>query len=307
MKTKIMKRDLRGSHKFEVNHDGHVVNSPENLEKLRKLFLDRKIINGKKLGPGDPGDFDFGAWHVLCHLAAGCAVFRNTDKYLWVEISHVPLIDVYTATVNVETEKEPVSAFPLLSEEGSALLNKAELLGFVEGSSLGHVSARDSNDLKGKFNKWTRQEFDMDVKSKKDGGRVWEHWCTVRDITPNASVGLSVLKAYLTMVSVSGGRLVSIVARGRRKYSHPEQLAALVKAGFISPEDATIDITPKPISRKAELLIYSAEPKKCLQAARMLKWDEHNISYFMFARRIKDWNTTNRVRNELINEKLLNP
>jgi hypothetical protein len=35
---------------------------------------------------------------------------------------------------------------------------------------------------------------------------------------------------------------------------------ALVKSGYFI-EDAIIDINPKPIPRKAELLIYSAEPK----------------------------------------------
>jgi hypothetical protein len=217
----------------------------------------------------------------------------------------VPLLDIYTATVTVSAEKEPVRTFPLLSEEGAMLIENAELLGFIEGSSLGHISARDSEDKPGKFNKWTRQEFDMNAKSAKDGGRVWEHWCTVRDLTPNASVGLSVLKSYLAMVSLCGGRYVSVVARGRKQYHHPEQLCALVKYGFISVDDALINITPKPIPAKAELLIYSADPAKCVKAAEMLPWDEHDISYFMFSRRIKKWNTTNKVKNDLTRKMLL--
>jgi hypothetical protein len=297
--------NTRGKLKFETGKDGHLILNDSNAEKLRRMFLDRKIINDKLLGPGDPGDFDLGAWHVLCHLAGGCAVYRNSSKLLWIEISHVPLADIYSATVTVDSPDEPVCTFPLLSAEGKNLLQKSELLGFVEGSSLGHISAKGSNDKPGKFNKWTRQEFDMDPKSKKDGGRVWEHWCTVRDITPNAVVGLSVLRSYLAMVSLCGGRFVAAVARGRKQYHHPEQLAAMVKYGFISAEDAIIDITPKPIPKKAELLIYSADPVKCVKAAAMLDWDEHDISYFMFSRRIQKWNTTNKVKNDLIKENLI--
>lgn len=295
----------RGISKFEINNNGHLLYHDSNLEKMRKMFLDRKLINGALLGPGDPGDFDLGAWHVLCHLAGGCAVYRKSGKFLWVEISHIPDVDLYTATVTVEVCDEPVSTFPLHSSEGSALLEKAELVGFVEGSSLGNISAKDVTDNEIIFNKWKRQDFNLDPDSKSDGGRVWEHWCTVRDITPNARIGLSVLKAYLAMVSFCGGRLTSLVARGRKQYHHPEQLTALVKYGFISKEDALLEITPKPIPGNEEFLIYTANPQKCVQAAKLLPWDEHDIAYFMFSRRIDKWNTTNKVRSDLQKAKLI--
>lgn len=295
----------RGISKFEINGNGHLLFNESNLEKMRKMFLDRKIIDGALLGPGDPGDFDLGAWHVLCHLAGGCAVYRSAGTFLWVEISHVPFVDLYTATVTVEVCDEPISTFPLTSPEGQALLEKAELVGFIEGSSLGNISAKDMIDSEVKFNKWKRQDFNLNEDSKSDGGRVWEHWCTLRDITPNAKVGLSVLQAYLAMVSFCGGRLVSIVARGRKQYHHPEQLIALVKYGIISKEDALLDLNPKHIPGKEELLIYSADPKKCVQAAKILPWDEHDISYFMFSRRIDKWNTGNKVKSDLQKAKLI--
>lgn len=295
----------RGISKFEISTNGHVIFNDANLEKLRKLFLDRKLIDGTLLGPGDPGDFDLGAWHVMCHLAGGCAVYRNSGKYLWVEISHVPMIDIYIATVTVEVKEEPVNTFPLMSSEGQAIMEKAELVGFVEGSSLGHISAKDAKDSAEMFNKWTRQEFDLEENSQGEGGRVWEHWCTVRDLTPNSKVGISVLKAYLSMVSLCGGRFVSLVARGRTQYHHPEQLIALVNYGFISKEEALADITPKPISNKEEMLIYSADPKKCIQAVKALKWDGPGISYYMFSRRIDKWNSTNNVKSDLQKANLL--
>jgi hypothetical protein len=295
--------NFRGESKFEIGAKGHLLNNETNLEKLRKLLLDRKIIDGDLLGPGDPGDFDKGAWHVFCHLAGGSAVFKKEDSYLWLEISHIPFIDLYTPTITVSSKKESVCTFPLLSEEGNLLLKNAILLGFVEGTSLGHISARDIIDDEKRFNLWKRQDCDFDIESEKDGGKVWEHWCTLRDITPKASLGISVLKSYLSIVSVCGGRFVSIVARGRRLYFHPEQLVALVKYGFITKEDATTDIIPKPIPKKQELMLYSAEPKICVKAVEALPWDKNKISYFMYKRRIKEWSNTKDVINDFINSK----
>ena len=107
------------------------------------------------------------------------------------------------------------------------------------------------------------------------------------------------------MVSFCGGRFAALVARGRKQYHHPEQLTALVEYGFISKEDALLDITPKHIPGKEELLIYTADPQKCVQAAKLLPWDEHDISYFMFPRRIDKWNTTNKVKSDLQKAKLI--
>ncbi|MDD5363432.1 MAG: hypothetical protein PHN88_15015 [Ignavibacteria bacterium] len=266
------------------------------------MLLDRKIIDGDYLGPGDPGDFDKGAWHVLCHLAGGCAVFKIPGALLWVEISHVPVADIYTATVTVSSTNESVCTFPLLSDEGNLLLKNAVLLGFVEGSSLGHISARDVIDNEIRFNLWKRQDFDMDIHSDRDGGRVWEHWCTVRDLTQSAALGISVLKSYLSIVSLCGGKYVSIVARGRRDYAHPNQLLALVEYGFISKIDALINITPKPIPQKAQDLIYTANPVNCIKAAATLPWKENEISYFMFERRIASWSTTSAVEKDFQNQ-----
>jgi len=294
-----MQLSERGTYKFEVIGDGNVVSTPSNLEKLRALFLDKTIINNA-LGPGDPGDFDNGAWHILCHLAAGCAVMkRPSGEVMWVEISHFPAVDIYTATVTVECPSEDVTTFPLDSVEGRALLEGANLLGFVEGSSLGHISARSVKDSPDKFNNNLRQDYEQDVESLKDGGRVWEHWCSVRDIRPGNAIGTSVLKAYLNMVAVCGGRFVGIVARGRSEYDHPIQLAALVKSGFISEREALVEVFPIIIPREAELLIYIASPRECITAAKSLAWPASGLSYHMFARRVDKWNPKQCVQEVL--------
>jgi hypothetical protein len=291
--------EVRGSFQFEINQNGTVINNDSNFEKLRKLFLDRTLINGDSLGPGDEGDFDNGGWHVLCHLAAGCAVFKINNLFLWMEISHIPAIDVYEPTITIETEKKDVFTFSLNSQEGILFLEKAKLIGFVEGSSLGHISAKDVKDNEIIFNKWKRQDFNMPADSKEDGGRVWEHWCTVRDLRPTATIGLSVLKSYLTILSICSGKYVSIITRGRRQYYHPEQLMALVKSGLISKEDALIDVKPKQISKDNEKIIYLSDPKKCLTAVKSMKWDEDKLSYHMFERRIKEWSKTEQVLEDL--------
>ena len=81
----------RGSYGFDVTGSGDLINSVQNGESLRKLWLDRTLIRGIQLGPGDPGDFDFGAWHVGCHLAGAGGVTRSKKgSLLWLEISHNP-------------------------------------------------------------------------------------------------------------------------------------------------------------------------------------------------------------------------
>jgi hypothetical protein len=289
----------RGSYQFDVRNDGHAVNNDGNLEKLRSLFLDKNIINNA-LGPGNSGDFDYGAWHVLCHLAAGCAVYKGaTNGLLWLEISHVPEQDIYAATVTASSSSERTNTYPLDSNEASTQLASAKPLGFVEGSSLGHISARGVTDPPNRFNKWMRQDFDQNVLSRKDGGRVWEHWCTVRDIRKTSAIGTSVLRSYLALVSHCGGRFVALVARGRRDYDHPRQLKALVESGFIAKEDALLDIQPRKIPLVQELALYKSNPKDSLSAAEKLAWPESGLSYYMFSRRIDRWSSLALVKQDL--------
>jgi hypothetical protein len=51
----------RGTFSFEVNANGDLLDNEANVEKLRKLWLDRSMINGSDLGPGRPGDFTNGS------------------------------------------------------------------------------------------------------------------------------------------------------------------------------------------------------------------------------------------------------
>lgn len=84
----------RGTCGFEVTSAGDLVDRANNVELLRKLWLDRSIISGNDLGEGDPGDFDHGAWHIACHLVAAAGVCRDHDgRLLWAEISHRSVSD----------------------------------------------------------------------------------------------------------------------------------------------------------------------------------------------------------------------
>ena len=80
---------VRGNYEFDIDDSGNLLNSASNVERLRRLWLDRSAINGDALGPGDPGDFDHGAWHVACHLLGGCGLRRLADGNLaWLQVSH---------------------------------------------------------------------------------------------------------------------------------------------------------------------------------------------------------------------------
>jgi hypothetical protein len=288
----------RGAFQFETSDAGDLSNTATNVEILRRLWLHHTLVSGNDIGPGDRGDFDKGAWHVSCHLAgAGGARRTRAGQIAWLEISHDRSRDEYFASVTVRGKKGS-DALPLDSADGRALLADSKLLGFVEGNSTGRISARAVNDPPDLFNLWRRQDFDQPVSSREDGGKVWEHWCTLRDIRPGARLGTSVLSAYVSLVSALGDRFAATVCRGRRDYGHPVQLAALVYAGFVDKRSALWEGSPTPLTPEAERLLLEAEPARALQAAESLDWSKPP-RYYMFRRRIRHWNPLAAARKTL--------
>src|SRR5262249_55929307 len=112
-----------------------------------------------------------------------------------------------------------------------------------------------------RFNLWRRQDFDQPATSPLEGGKVWEHWCTLRDLRPSNRVGLSALTAYVSLAAALGDRFCAAVARGRRDYGHPRQLCALVHAGFVAKDVASWDVTPTVISAALEPGFLEADPE----------------------------------------------
>ncbi len=256
------------------------------------------MIKGEDLGPGDPGDFDNGAWHVACHLVAAAGVRRTPDSHLlWLELSHDPGPDEYYVSVTTEVGNQ-VKTFRLDSTGGKSLLRGSKLLGFVEGNSLGHISAHGVRDSGNLFLGYKRQEYDQPINSPEDGGKVWEHWCTVRDIRPSNHVGTSVLRSYVTLVSALGDLFVSTVARGRRDYGHPKQLCAMIRAGLTSEASALWDTFPLPIPIPTERLLLESRPQDSLAAVKRLTWDD-SPRYYMFQRRILSWGPAAAVKKDL--------
>ena len=291
-----MERGILG---FEVTPAGNLADCAENVERLSKLWLDRSRVDGDDLGPGDPGDFDFGAWHIACHLVAAGGVRRSTDgRLLWLEISHHGATDSYFPSVTVHNDGT-AHTVAITSAEGRLLLRNSTLLGFVEGNSLGRTSARAVNDSPTRFNGWRRQDFDQPAGSGEDGGKVWEHWCTTRDIRPSSIIGSSVLTAYISLVSSLGDRFVAAVARGRRDYYHPKQLAELVRAGFVGEASALWEATPTAIPESVESLLIDAQPDAALRAIEQVDW-ANSPRYHMFTRRIDRWVAANELRPHLL-------
>jgi hypothetical protein len=288
----------RGTYKFELSDDHHLINNGANVQRLRRLWLDRQVINGDNLGPGDPGDFDNGAWHVACHLAGGCGVKRLANGGLaWLEISHNPATDRYFASVTALQGFSPRTV-PIDSAEGIVVLRDSVLLGFVEGTSLGRTSARLTNDSPELFNLWRRADFDQPPGTTLDGGRVWEHWCTLRDIRPTHAIGTSMLTAFVSLIAALGDHFLPTVARGRRDYGHPVQLRAMVQAGLIGRQAALWKGTPNPIPRSSELMLEEADPATSLKAISSLDWSKHP-RYYMFERKIASWSKVADVKKDL--------
>ena len=288
----------RGTYDFELDETGNLANFAANVERLRRLWLDRGSINGDALGPGDPGDFDNGAWHVACHLLGGCGVRRGSDgTIVWHQVSHDPSVDRYFASATFR-EGSATRTIPIDSAEGRTLLSGSTVLGFVEGTSLGRTSARAVMDPPTLFNLWRRQDFDWPPGSKQDGGRVWEHWCTLRDIRPTHAIGTSVLTAFISMVAALGDYFAPTVARGRREYGHPAQLRAMVRAGLIAEKAAVWTGTPAAIAAEHEAVFEEADPATSLDTASALDWS-NPPRYHMFARKIAGWSKAAEVERDL--------
>ena len=279
----------RGSQGFRITSAGKLEDCAENAELLRQLWIGRESVSGDSLGPGDPGDFDFGAWHVSCHLVAAAGVIELDGGGLaWLEISDNASRDTYYPSVTVETHSA-LQTLPLNSQAPHEQLRHARALGFVEGTSLGRISARGIHDPDDRFNGNPRQEYDQEPESPLEGGKVWEHWCTLRDIRDSASIGLSVVGAYVTLCSHLGDLFAAVVARGRQGYGHPAQLAAMVEAGFIGVEAGSRVLRPSLIPPEVELLLKEARPEASWEGVSHLDWSDPP-RYYMFSRSIGQWN-----------------
>jgi hypothetical protein len=290
---------LRGALQFDVTDEGDLVNSARNVETLRTLWLHHTLVQGDDLGPGDRGDFAVGAWHVGCHLAGAGGSRQAADgSRIWLEISHDAGTDEYYASATVNSAGT-VRTVRLDSAEGRTLLCDSVLLGFVEGNSTGRISARAVQDPPDRFNLFRRQDFDMPVDDvESDGGKVWEHWCTLRDIRSSHRIGTSVLTAYVALAAALSDMFVATVARGRRDYGHPVQLAAMVWAGLTSERSALWEGQPTAIPAEIEHLLLRAEPASALEAIERLDWSAPP-RYYMFQRRIQQWNPVGDARKAL--------
>ncbi len=288
----------RGSLQFQVTSDGDLLNSAVNVNLLRQLWTGRNLIQKDDLGPGDPGDFDHGAWHSSCHLlGAGGACRLKDGRLLWLEVSHAHTRDEYTATITVR-EKNSVKTILLDSAEGRNLVDDSTGIGFIEGNSTGRTSARGVFDSPTKFNLWRRQDFDQPLTSTVEGGKVWEHWCTLRDLRPACDVATTVMSAYISLVAALGDKFAPMVLRGRRDYGHPKQLCAMVKAGFIAEISATTELTPTAIPAAMESHFLEGNPEHAFAAVEKLDWS-NPLRYYMFARKIASWSTAKNVEEDL--------
>lgn len=281
---------LRGLYKFEVSDNGDIIYSNNNVELLRRLWLDSEIIKPGGPGPGRAGDFTNGAWHAACHLVAAGGVRRTEDGNIgWLEISFNKETNTYIPTLTIR-EDNNIQTIDLKSTKAINYLNGSELLGFIEGNSEGRISARGVEDSRRLFNSWTRQEFDKSPGSTEIGGKVWEHWCTTRDIRKSSIIGTSVLQSFVALSAWCGDRFMPTVARGRMSYQHPIHLKAMVEAGFTSNDSAKWNVIPTQMPNEECLLLQEATPKDCLIAAERLDWSEAP-KYYMYPRKINSWNS----------------
>jgi hypothetical protein len=214
---------------------------------------------------------------------------------LWLELSYKGTADLYLPTITA-AEGGSVVTEDLRSTKGKTWLLNSKLLGFVEGSSRGHISARGVSDPPGRFENWLRQNFDKQPSDDgSNGGKVWEHWCTTREIEASSELGNSILSSYIALCAAAGDIFVSTVARGRTIYNHPEQLDALIKAGYTTAKSASVIKMPIQVPSDKQLLFYEARPEKAYESAAGMDWTDDAVRYYMFKRQIGKWDSRLRV------------
>src|SRR5262249_6037728 len=200
-----------------------------------------------------------GAWYGGCHLLGGGGVRQlKNNKLAWLQVSHNSATDRYFASATVHEDKA-ARIVPLDSADGRILLDGSKLLGFVEGTSVGRVSARNMCDPTSLFNLLRRQDFDQPPGTTKDDGRVWAPWGTLRGIRPANAIGTSVVTAYVSLVSALGDLFIPWLPRGRGESGHPEQSRAMVRAGLVGRASAPWDGKPIPMPKEAGLLFQEAD------------------------------------------------
>lgn len=277
----------QGEYGFEVDGRGHLTDTEENFDRARKMFLDWSLI----LWHGGPGtvEGDGGSWHVLCHLAGAAGVFQDEEgRPGWAGITFDAASNAYVATFSFD-EGNRVETLPIASEKANRAMTRFTCQGYIEGASRGHILDRNARDAGDRNRVDRRQDYDMPIGSNDNGGPVWEHWCTSRDIVSPKSLGSGMLREYLRLVSVLGGRFPGVVARGRiePEYSHLMHLRGMVRAGFLTLADVQWDTTPLKISSAAEKSLNEARPADFVKAARTtLKESGKGPRYHMFSRRI---------------------
>jgi hypothetical protein len=107
------------------------------------------------------------------------------------------------------------------------------------------------------------------------------------------------LTALVSLARALGDRFIPTVARGRREYGHPRQVAAFVYAGLTAETSALWDTKPIAIPTAAALALQEADPRRTLEAIEPFPWAGPQPRYFMFERKIAGWSTAEQVAADL--------
>ncbi len=275
------------SYGFQRDPHGRLLETETNLQEMRRLFLDWDIIHddggeGTKRGDG-------GAWHGACHLvAAGILGVHKNGGPAWFEVGWDQKRGRYDALVVIEDGAGV--QIENITGRGQSWVDDVRIVAYVEGNSCGAISnkgAVDPGDSDVRDRRQDYNRFPLDFEG--NGGKVWEHWCTTRNIRSFGGIGEQVLRAYLTLLAVGGTEYAATVLRGRPYCGHPAQLKACIESGLVTEEDASWPGSPEPIPARAQILFQYSDPLLSFAACRLLSLGDQGRRYFMFQRCIHMW------------------
>lgn len=273
---------------FQRDGAGRLVENDHNLMQLRHLLCDWDIIGGDG-GEGTARD-DGGTWHGACHLLAAGIIAEHADKGMaWFEIAWDKRSSSYLP-VAVLRRGNSIEVHNVIGQ-AAEWAKATRTLAYVEGNSCGEISNKCATDPGNSDHVDRRQDyhrFPLDFTG--EGGKVWEHWCTTRNIREDTAPGVQAIRAYLTLLCIGGTAFAAMVLRGRPFYGHPAQLAACLRAGLVTEGDASWSGAPEPIPADAQLLFHYSDPVLSHAACTRLPLSrEVEPQYFMFQRGINLW------------------
>ena len=264
----------RGSLQFLITPAGDLANSATNVRLLAQLWADRTLIRGDDLGPGDPGDFDHGAWHSSCHLLGAGGAPRQPMAASCGSKSPTPAFAMSISPASLfatrASRRRSRSIRPRVACSWRTPLSLVSSRGTPPAA---HRHATSSMPPTGSTSGGGRISISPSPRYLREGrsGNTG-----VPSATCGRPTGLGCRRSRPTCLSSRPWEIGS-APRSRAAGANtatPSNSARSSTPGFVGADSATWNATPTPIPAGVEPLFLDAEPERGLTAVEQTQLGE---------------------------------